>query len=114
MSKIYLSVSSTEANSSELPAQMPAKDFEQQSRIVDAVNVLIGRKEVEAAPELVAKQISDQINLVREAVVKSEQENADSLKIQSVKLGLTVTVGGNIGIASTEAEASIEVVFGRD
>lgn len=113
MSKIYLSVANSEANASDAPAQMPAKDFEQQSRIVDAVNVLIGRKEIEAAPDLVAQQITDQINLVREAVEKSEEERADNLKIQSVKLGLTVTVGGNIGIASTEAEASIEVVFGR-
>ena len=112
MSKIFLSVpAGPEVASSS--TQMPAKDFEEQSRIADAVKVLVGKKEVEGDPEKLEAQILGHIKVVRSAIAKAEEEKDAPLKIKSVKVGLTVTVGGNIGLASAEAEASIEIEFTR-
>lgn len=112
MSKIFLSVPAVSdvANGS---TRMPAKDFEEQSRIIDAAKVLVGKREAEGDPDELKEQISGHIKIVRAAIAKAEEEKDAPLKIKSVKLGLTVTVGGNIGLASAEAEASIEIEFTR-
>jgi hypothetical protein len=112
VAKIYLSVPITTSDEQSEPARMPAKDFERQSRMGDAFRVLVGRKELEADPQKLQEQISGQIEVVR-AAIKGAEKDDEPIKIQSVKLGLTVTVGGNIGLASAEAEASIEILFAR-
>ena len=112
MAKIYLSVP-TAAERSGTSTQMPAKNFDEQSRIADAVKVLVGKRETEGDPEKLKEQIAGHIDVVRAAIANAEQEENTPLRISSVKIGLTVTVGGNIGLASAEAEASIEIEFTR-
>lgn len=117
MSKLYLSVPVEAAiplpnNDSTEPAQMQPKDVEMQSRVGDAVRVLMGKTEVEADPEKLKQQVVGYISLIRGAIAETE-ENEGRFRVSSVKLGLTVTVGGNIGVASAGAEASIEVEFSR-
>ncbi len=112
MTKMYLSVP-TVAERSGTSTQMPAKDFDEQSRITDAVKVLVGKREAEGDPEKLKEQIASYIDVVRAAIAKAQEEKNSPLKISSVKIGLTVTVGGNIGLASAEAEASIEIEFTR-
>lgn len=92
---------------------MLPKDFEEQSRVSDAVRVLIGKTEMEAEPGKLKEQVVGYIGLVREAIAASEDKKA-KFGVRSVKLRLTVTVGGNIGLASAEAEASIEIEFSQD
>lgn len=118
MTKLYLSVpidGGLDANSpAEVrPTQAVAKDYEEHSRIGDAINALRGKREVEADPKRLEAQVTDYIAMVRSVVSKPEPEGG-TLKINSVKLGLTVTVGGNIGLASAKGEASIEIEFTRD
>lgn len=109
MSKIYLSVP---AGSEGDVTQMPAKDFEEYSRTGDAIKVLMGRKEIKADPDQLREQIAGHIDVVK-AVIRDSEEVDSPMKIKSVKLGLTVTVKGNIGLASAGAEASIEIEFSR-
>lgn len=69
--------------------------------------------EAEADPDKLKQQVVGYIAMIREAITESEQKEA-SFRVRAVKLGLTVTVGGNIGLASAEAEVSLEIEFSRD
>ena len=92
--------------------QQTPKDGEEQSRIVDAARVLAGKREIKADPDQLAQQLNGYIEMVQGSIISAETKS-DAMRVSKVTLGLTITGGANIGIASTEAEASIQIEFSR-
>jgi len=72
-----------------------------------------GREEVKVDPQTVINQITNYITVVS-AVAANESAVKGEMKLSEITLNLTLSASGNIGIASTSAEAGISVVFKRE
>lgn len=89
-------------------------DAVQNEGVRDVVRAIVGgRKEVEVDSDKVTKQIMNYITVVRE-VAASEPAKNGVMQLSEITLSLTLSASGNIGIASTSAEAGISLVFKRE
>ena len=75
--------------------------------------VFRGREQVKVDRQTVINQISNYIAVVHE-VAASESAKTGAMQLSEITLSLTLSASGNIGIASTSAEAGISVVFKRE
>lgn len=71
-----------------------------------------GRKQVPVTPQQVTNQIMNYVTVVRE-VAASESAKTGTIQLSEITLSLTLSASGNIGLASTSAEAGISLVFKR-
>tara|TARA_R110001606_G_scaffold90053_3_gene201812 strand:- start:35 stop:313 length:279 start_codon:yes stop_codon:yes gene_type:complete len=91
---------------------MPDASLEDQG-ITDGKKIFRrGRKEMSVDAEKVEKQISDYASVVHN-IASNSAEDKGGLILDEIKLSLTISASGNIGIASTSAEAGIELIFKR-
>jgi len=73
----------------------------------------VKRAEVTVDAEAVQNQVNKYIAIVRELANSTQGEPSNGIHLSEIKLNLTLSAKGNIGIASTSAEAGIELVFKR-
>lgn len=70
------------------------------------------RTELEVDSKAVEAQIQSYVRIIEN--LASDSENAENkLSLSEVNLNLTISAKGNIGIASTSAEASMKLIFKR-
>jgi hypothetical protein len=74
--------------------------------------VVGGRKEVKVDADVVANQIHNYISVVKE-VAEDSSVKSRGIRLDEITLSLTLSAEGNIGIASTSAEAGLTLVFKR-
>lgn len=70
------------------------------------------RKAVKVDEAVVAAQIRNYISIVKN-VAASNDEADGKFRLAELELSLTVSASGNLGIASTSAEAAIKLIFKR-
>lgn len=91
---------------------MEDKSLENQGALDVIKGVFAGRKEVETDTTKVRQQINNYVDIVKN-VAANEENNEESIKLSEINLSLTLSAKGNIGIASTSAEAGIKLIFKR-
>ncbi|WP_068112480.1 Pepco domain-containing protein [Tropicimonas marinistellae] len=99
---------------------VPAEGNDGARTMVDASNVNQavarglwgGRKEVPSDTEKVETQINNYVTIIQ-GVAEREETKETKLRLSEITLSLTLSAEGNIGIASTSAEAGISLVFKR-
>lgn len=96
------------------PRQTQDESVQNEGMVGDVVRAVFGgREEVRVDPQTVINQISNYITVVQE-VAANESAKKGAMKLSEITLNLTLSASGNIGIASTSAEAGISVVFKRE
>lgn len=109
--KLYLIVPSSDGGG---PRQTRDESVRDEGRFGDAWRALVGeRNEVEVSSEKVTNQIQNYVAVVNE-VAKSQAEKEGAMQLSEITLSLTLSASGNIGIASTSAEAGISLIFRRE
>jgi len=73
-----------------------------------------GRQEIKVTSATVRNQINNYITVLREVAEKDAAASSGGIKLSEITLSLTISAEGNIGIASTSAEAGLTLVFKRD
>jgi hypothetical protein len=82
--------------------------------VQDAFRAIIGeRKEVEVDSAIVTRQIDNYVTVIRD-VSEGQAAQQGAMRLSEITLSLTLSASGNIGIASTSAEAGITLLFKRD
>lgn len=85
-----------------------------EGRMGDAWRALVGgREEIEVDDEVVKNQINNYVTVLREVAEKDSAVENGGIKLSEITLSLTISAKGNIGIASTSAEAGLKLVFKR-
>lgn len=108
---LYLIVPATDGDG---PRQTQDEAVENEGLFRDAWHAISGgRKEVAVKPEQVTNQIMNYVTVVRE-VAASESAKKGTMQLSEITLSLTLSASGNIGLASTSAEAGISLVFKRE
>ncbi len=113
--KIYLIVPSASppVEGGEQPETMGEAGHELQGGPRDMIRAVFGeRKEVSIDAEKVKEQIGRYVRIVQ-GVAGDVAQTASELELEEVTLSLTLSAAGNIGIASTSAEAGIALKFMR-
>lgn len=73
-----------------------------------------GREEIEVDDEVVKNQINNYVTVLREVAEQENSEDNKGIKLSEITLSLTISAKGNIGIASTSAEAGLKLVFKQE
>ena len=107
--KLYLIVPSSDGTG---PAVMEDETVQDEG-IRSIWRGIVGeRAEVAVDPSQVVNQINNYVSVVQDVARKDKSESG-KLRLEEITLSLTLSAGGNIGIASTSAEAGLTLVFKR-
>jgi hypothetical protein len=97
--------------------ELPDDSVETQGRVTEAVRGIFGqRQEVSVPADQVVTQIQNYVTILHTVAAEQPPKGPTSkpLRISEITLSLTLSASGNIGIASTKAEAGITIVFKRE
>lgn len=72
------------------------------------------RASVEAGPEQISRSLATYADMLRAVTAQEDQDPASSLTLSEITHSLSITGKGTIGIAPTEGQASITLVFQRE
>lgn len=109
--KLYLVAPSSEPTG---PKRMVDHSVQEEG-LKDAWRAIVGgRKEIEVNSAMVENQINNYVTVLREVAERDEMEKSGGIRLSEITLSLTISAEGNIGIASTSAEAGLTLVFKRE
>lgn len=105
--KIYL-IAPTDGGQA---VQIQDDSFRTESRVGDVARAIFGgRQEIATEPDKIISQIQNYVTIIN-TVAEDQETKAATFGLSEITLSLTISVEGNIGIASTSAEAGLTLVF---
>lgn len=109
---IYL-VAPAAANGGE-PRQTKDNTKTDEGAVSEAVRKIVGgRIQVTVDPDVVTNQIKKYVTVLHD-VAEGDAAKKGVIRLSEITLSLTISAEGNIGIASTSAEAGISLIFKRE